>query len=112
VQDASAAPGAVVRLPRFAAAVDAARPEEPHAYLAAIAVTPHLRGRGVGDRLLLTVLTSIDGDGAAWYLEAQDPATVVWYERRGFRVQGRPGTLVPGGPTNWRMLRPVAGVDR
>lgn len=101
-----AAPRSAPRLARCNRAVSALHPPQPYAYLAAIGIDPSHQRQGLGDQLLTTGLAAADTDGVPCYLEAQRSTTVGWYQRHGFEVQVET-TLLPGGSTNWTMLRRV-----
>jgi GNAT superfamily N-acetyltransferase len=71
---------------RLVATIERAHPNEPHWYLALLAVDPLLQGRGLGTALLQPVLARADDDGLLAYLETQKPENVPWYARSGFTV--------------------------
>ncbi len=70
----------------MAAAMQQAHPEDPHFYLAFIAVAPRLQGSGLGSALLQRTLARIDKLQANAYLENSNPRNVRLYERAGFSV--------------------------
>lgn len=84
-------------------ALHAARPSEPHWYLAVIGVSAQGRGHGVGSALLESRLSTIDQSGAAApaYLEASTERSAALYARFGFTPMG----IVPGFP---QKVEPVA----
>ncbi|TCP41254.1 acetyltransferase (GNAT) family protein [Tamaricihabitans halophyticus] len=66
----------------------AARPGEPHWYLAVIGVHPAGHGHGVGSALLRTRLSTIDRTGTPAYLEASTERSAALYARFGFTSIG------------------------
>lgn len=87
------------RLPRGSAMADAMErhhPEEPHYYLAFVAVAPRLQGFGLGGALLESTLKRIDETGTPAYLENSNPRNAKLYERCGFA--GRRNIAPPGAP--------------
>lgn len=88
----------------------AARPCEPHWYLAVIGVHTAGRGRGVGSALLKARLSTIDrsGAGAPAYLEASTERSAALYASFGFTPAG----TIAGFPPQVEpiaMWRPGAG---
>jgi ribosomal protein S18 acetylase RimI-like enzyme len=81
----------------------AARPGEPHWYLAEIATDPPVQGLGLGGRLVRHGLARCDRDGVPGYLEAAEH-NVPYYERFGFAVTR--AIEFRSGPTVFGMLRP------
>lgn len=78
-------------------------PQDPCWYLQFVGVSPEHQGRGLGSRLLSTVLGRADADGSAAYLEATRPDNRRLYERHGFDTVGE---LRPTqGPPLWPMWR-------
>lgn len=78
-------------------------PQDPCWYLQFVGVSPEHQGRGLGSRLLSTVLGRADADGSAAYLEATSPDNRRLYERHGFDTVGE---LRPTqGPPLWPMWR-------
>ena len=78
--------------------------DEPHWYLATIAVDPPAQGRGIGSRLVRGVLDAADERGQACFLETTKESNRAWYHRLGFDTQ----TTAPsfdGGPPQWFMWR-------
>jgi GNAT superfamily N-acetyltransferase len=63
----------------------AARPSEPHWHLALIGVDVAHQRQGLGSLLLHVMLDEIDREERSTYLEATSPASVVLFERFGFR---------------------------
>lgn len=78
-------------------------PEEPCLYLQFVGVLPEHQGRGVGSRMLTTVLERADASGTPAYLEATNPDNRRLYERHGFETVGE--LTLPGGPQLWPMWR-------
>ncbi|OLT45446.1 hypothetical protein BJF85_18920 [Saccharomonospora sp. CUA-673] len=73
---------------RLESTLHAARPGEPHWYLAVIGVHPAGHGRGVGSTLLRTRLSTIDRAGTPTYLEASTERSAALYARFGFTSIG------------------------
>jgi ribosomal protein S18 acetylase RimI-like enzyme len=71
------------------AAIEARHPDEPHFYLADLAVDPAVQGRGLGSALIAHVLESCDRDGVPAYLENSNPRNTPLYERHGFVARER-----------------------
>ncbi|TVP62573.1 MAG: GNAT family N-acetyltransferase [Nitriliruptor sp.] len=78
-------------------------PAEPCFYLKLVAVVPEQQGRGLGGRLLTTVLETCDATGVPAYLEATSTENRRLYARHGFDTLDR--ITVPRGPTLWPMWR-------
>jgi GNAT superfamily N-acetyltransferase len=78
-------------------------PEEPCWYLQFMGVVPEQQGRGLGSRLLATVLDRCDADGTPSYLEATSADNRRLYEHHGFETIGE--ILLPDGPPVWSMWR-------
>lgn len=78
-------------------------PEEPCLYLQFVGVVPERQGRGIGSRLLATVLEEADASGTPAYLEATSPDNRRLYERHGFETVGE--LTLPDGPPLWPMWR-------
>ena len=77
-------------------------PQQPHAHLAFLGVSPTAQGKGVGSAILKATLAPLDKQGMAAYLEASDQRNVALYLRHGFEVTGEfdlPGLHF------WTMLR-------
>jgi ribosomal protein S18 acetylase RimI-like enzyme len=55
-------------------------------YLEIIGVAPESQGRGMGGRLLRTLIDSCDAEGTHIYLETKTEENVSMYEKFGFRV--------------------------
>lgn len=87
--------------------MDAAHPQEAHAYLPFIGVDPRWHGHGVGSALLRHQLTELDRAGRAAYLEASSSRNAALYERLGFRSLGEPITPTDG-PSLYPMWRDPA----
>lgn len=79
----------------------AAKPVDAEAYeLISMWVSPQVRGRGVGARLVAAVEDWVRGQGAASLRLAVargNDAAVGFYRRQGFTYTGEPGTLMPDG---------------
>lgn len=63
-------------------------PQQPHAHLVFLGVSPHAQGRGVGSALLKQTLAPCDQQGLLAYLETSTPRNVELYQRHGFEVTG------------------------
>ncbi|MGH3588051.1 MAG: GNAT family N-acetyltransferase [Pseudonocardia sp.] len=92
-------------LPRLLAAssaTGAARPTEPHWYLAELATDPEVQGTGVGSQLVRHGLARADADRVPAYLESPDD-NIDFYRRFDFIV----AALIPirSGPTAYGMRR-------
>lgn len=91
--------------------LDAALGARPFWYLNNMVVREHLRGGGIGTRLLRDQLRIVQKSDprAAVALSTQRPENVTFYARMGFRVAG--GDVIGRGPgafRNWIMVRPPA----
>lgn len=85
-------------------------PEEPCLFLQFVGVVPEYQGRGLGSRMLTTVLDRADATGTPAYLDATSPDNRRLYERHGFETVGE--IALPDGPTLWSMWRaPVVRRD-
>lgn len=76
-------------------------PKQPCFYLQFVGVGPEHQGRGVGSRLLTTVLERCDATGTPAYLEATSVNDRWLYERHGFETVGE--IALPAGPSLWWM---------
>lgn len=81
-------------------------PEEPAFFLPFIGVVPEQQGRGLGSRLLETVLDQCDDSGIPAFLDATSPENHRLYERHGFETMAE--VDVARGPTLWTMWREPA----
>ncbi len=81
-------------------------PAEPCFYLQFVGVAPEHQGRGIGSRLLRTVLQRCDATGTPAYLEASSRDNRRLYERHGFVVTAE--VTAPDGPPLWPMWRDPA----
>ena len=96
--------GAYARANRAMAAMDAAHPAMPHAYLFTIGVRKAHRGKGLGRKLIAPVLAACDREGLPAYLENSNPANRGFYGSCGFeRVEMIEAE--PGAPPLEAMLR-------
>lgn len=83
----------------------AAHPDgPPHAYLAFLAVSSEVQGKGVGSALLRTYHERLDADGTPAYLEASGLQSRRLYLRHGYVDHGAPYG-VDGGQHFWPMWR-------
>jgi ribosomal protein S18 acetylase RimI-like enzyme len=89
---------------RMLSAVDAARPTEPHWYLATLGTDPERQRSGVGSALMRSVLDGVDTEGLPAYLESSKESNLAFYGHHGFEVTGEIRTP-RGGPTLWLMWR-------
>lgn len=96
-----AGPGGLGRLMRFGMRVSAQHVARPHWYLSALGAAQS--GAGIGGALMRHRLAHADREGQAAYLETQEQASVEFYRRCGFTLQGDP--LEFDGFTSWQMLR-------
>ncbi|MFF5175897.1 GNAT family N-acetyltransferase [Micromonospora sp. NPDC000089] len=87
--------------------MDAAHPQDPHAYLPFIGVDPRYHGQGVGGALIRYQLAELDKSGRAAYLEASCLRNAALYERLGFRPINEPITPADG-PSLYPMWRDPA----
>lgn len=95
-------------LPRFQSldqAMDDHHPDEPHWYLAFLAVHPDLQGAGVGSALLRHQHQRLDLLGAPAFLHAADRRARDLYLRHGYRAAGEPFPVGDGGPPMYPMWR-------
>ena len=76
----------------------------PHWYLAILGVEPKFQGRGYASKLLKPMLTRLDEEHSACYLEAEGEKNVAIYQHNGFEVVEK-ATLPGAGLTIWAMLR-------
>ena len=77
-----------------------------HWFLQIIGVDPEFQGKGYAGKLLRPMLSRIDEEGLACYLETLDERNVLLYEHFGFRVVGK-STIPETSLTSWAMLREV-----
>jgi ribosomal protein S18 acetylase RimI-like enzyme len=80
--------GAKARVDATVAAMEAAHPGFPHAYLFSIGVRPAHRGKGHGRTLIAPVLAACDRLGLPAYLENSNPANRGFYGASGFEHVG------------------------
>ncbi len=78
---------------------------EPHVHLGPVSVDRPLRGRGIGNVLMLRHVGGLDAVGAAGYLETDRPGAVGFYRRYGYAVIAEEDIL---GVRCWFMRRPSA----
>lgn len=83
--------------------LDQHHPEQACFYLQFIGVAPDQQGRGLGSRLLATVLQRCDATGTPAYLEATSVSNRRLYQRHGFETTGE--ITLPQGPALWPMWR-------
>ncbi|TDB80923.1 GNAT family N-acetyltransferase [Micromonospora sp. KC721] len=96
-----------VYAPKFTlleAMFDAFHPDEPHHYLAYVAVDPQQQGRGIGAALLADHHRLLDRLGLPAYLEASNTRNRQLYLRLGYTA-GPPLILPTEGLPIWRMWR-------
>ncbi|MGN3973437.1 GNAT family N-acetyltransferase [Tsuneonella sp. SYSU-LHT278] len=101
---ARASRGAIGRIERTVAAMEAAHPRFDHAYLFTIGVRPRAQGKGLGRTLMTPVLAACDRTGLPAYLENSNPRNHAFYRSYGFE---RVGMIEPqpGAPPLEAMLR-------
>lgn len=85
------------------ALLDEHHPDEPCCYLQFMGVVPEQQGRGIGSRLLRSVLDRCDAEGTPAYLEATSVDNRRLYERHGFELLRE--LSLPDGPPLWSMWR-------
>lgn len=85
------------------ALLDEHHPDEPCCYLQFMGVAPAQQGRGIGSRLLRSVLDRCDAEGTPAYLEATTVDNRRLYERHGFELLRE--LALPDGPPLWSMWR-------
>lgn len=97
-------PLALVRGTQYLLAIDKVHPKEPLWYLALLVADPAAQRSGIGTALQAEVLERADEEGAAAYLETQNPDNLPYYRRFGYEVvdELRP---VRGGPPLWTLRR-------
>lgn len=78
-------------------------PEQPCFYLQFLGVVPEQQGRGIGSRLLTTVLQRCDQSGTPACLDATSARNRRLYERHGFETVTE--ITLPQGPPLWSMWR-------
>jgi ribosomal protein S18 acetylase RimI-like enzyme len=83
-------------------------PDERHWHLGPVAVDAHLRGRGIGSKLMLAFCERMDAAGEAAYLETDKEINVRFYEKFGFEVVHQEEVL---GIPNWFMTRRAERVE-
>ena len=101
-----ASKGAIGRIDKAVAAMEAAHPKYPHAYLFTIGVRKRSRGKGLGRELIAPVLRACDTSGLPAYLENSNPANRGFYHASGFDHVGWIEPC-PGAPPLEAMLRPA-----
>nr|WP_205807709.1 GNAT family N-acetyltransferase [Micromonospora sp. HNM0581] len=84
--------------------LDAFHPDDPHHYLAYLAVEPAQQNRGIGAALLADYHRRLDDLGLPAYLEATNMRNRRLYLRLGYTA-GPTIVLPTGGPIIWRMWR-------
>ena len=99
-----ASKGAIDRIEHTVAAMEAAHPSFPHAYLFTIGVRARSRGKGFGRALIAPVLTACDAAALPAYLENSNPANRGFYHASGFEHLGWIEPC-PGAPPLEAMLR-------
>jgi len=100
--------GANRRVDQAVAAMSAAHPDFPHAYLFTIGVRPRSRGKGLGRVLLAPMLEACDRVGLPAYLENSNPANRGFYGAAGFERIGLI-EVAPDAPPLEAMLRQPRG---
>lgn len=95
-------PAVAARLMNWSAEWGSRDLREPHVHLGPVAVDRHLRGRGIGNLLMLRHARSLDAVGLTGYLETDRPEALGFYRRYGYAIVGEQEIL--GVPT-WFMRR-------
>lgn len=85
------------------AILDEHHPDQAAFYLQFMGVTPEQQGRGLGSRLLTTVLDLCDSTNTPAFLDATSPDNRRLYQRHGFQTMAQ--IDLPGGPSLWAMWR-------
>ncbi|MFB9904658.1 hypothetical protein [Allokutzneria oryzae] len=86
--------------------LEAARPSDTHWYARFLGADPDRTAKGVGARLLRSVVNQCDAKGLPLYFETSNPEMVKHCERLGCEVRGN--VSIPDGPelaTLWREPR-------
>lgn len=102
---AMSGPGASMRGLRASMRIDAAHPEESHAFLHTLGVDPRTQRSGAGASLLDHLIAEADTGGVPVHLTTSTADNLPYYGRWGFEVDGE-ATLPRGAPL-WSMLRPA-----
>ncbi|WP_434739687.1 GNAT family N-acetyltransferase [Micromonospora sp. SH-82] len=89
---------------------DAVQPDEPHHYLAFLAVDPTQQNRGIGAALLADHHGRLDALGLPVYLEASNRNNQRLYLRHGYSA-GPAIALPEEGPAILQMWRSAPGDD-
>ena len=76
----------------------------PHYYLFALGVLPSSQGKGIGGKLVRTMLGRAQEENLPTYLETQNPRNVMFYQRLGFKTVGEAPFPKLDGLINWSML--------
>lgn len=95
--------GDVERALELGAVLDQHHPKQAAFYLQLMGVAPEHQGRGLGSRLLRTVLDVCDANGTPAYLEATSHQNRRLYERHEFHTIDQ--IDLPAGPSLWAMWR-------
>ncbi|WP_158558298.1 GNAT family N-acetyltransferase [Spongiactinospora gelatinilytica] len=93
------------RIRRMEEEMDKRHPQDPHHYLAFLAVLPGHQGRRMGTRLLAEYHRKLDEAGMPAYLEASSTRSRRLYLRHGYQDLGDP-IFMPDGPPMFPMWRP------
>ncbi|WP_158578945.1 GNAT family N-acetyltransferase [Spongiactinospora rosea] len=93
------------RIRRMEEEMDKRHPQDPHHYLAFLAVLPGHQGRRTGTRLLAEYHRKLDEAGIPAYLEASSTRSRRLYLRHGYQDLGDP-IFMPDGPPMFPMWRP------
>jgi ribosomal protein S18 acetylase RimI-like enzyme len=96
-----------VRFARLDDVFHSARPAEPHAYLALLAVRASVRSGGVGSALLRAHHARLDATGTDAYLDASNLRSRKLYLRHGYADRGAPYGIT-GGDDFYPMWRAAA----
>lgn len=82
----------------------ASHPQQPHAYLAFLAVSPGHQRAGLGRQVIAGGLEAAAAQGLGVHLETTNPANLAFYGSLGFSVSGQ-FVLAPDGPPAWTLWR-------
>ncbi len=100
--------GAKARIDATVAAMAAAHPTFPHAYLFSIGVRPRARAKGLGRTLIAPVLSACDAARLPVYLENSNPANRGFYGASGFEHAGWIEPRADAPPLEAMLRRPRA----
>ena len=76
---------AIQRLEQIGRKVQPIAPTIPHHEIFWLATIPEFRGKGIGSRLLKSILDDADAQKASCYLVSSNPNNILFYQARGFQ---------------------------